>query len=444
MRQLGLGLFLVWTVSAQTETWDVFTYSLPGNWQRNAQSNRLELTQVTGQRFCQVGLLKAGGGKSDAVADFRADWEAMVAKPFGAPMVEPEIAPAVSGWQTRRGIATVNVPPTGQFKTTFYSFTKGNRVASLMLNGNHDGCDRLFGALVGNLKLADAPATFFPGGGGGGTGPAPAAPVPSPGSATNITKATIDGWQGEIFRDYVRFDRGGIAVLIFWNISMDDELRRGHTGTNIWRRTAARSFRVLSESPVEEEQFAYFQRNAVLGQVADSNGQRYAAYMTSAMRNGVATPFLVLAADEGAIRRTFKDAEAIWNMVAYNHFPVSPAELAGRWTSSFSSAAESYYVGSGNYAGLMVAAASVDYQFLPNGTYTEDSQAVGGTVGNLRVSKERRTGTWQVNGNTLILRDSQGKVDEYKCGLVAIGGGKALRIQHKQYTGNRWDLLRAK
>ena len=442
MRLSFLGILLALSAFAQSESWNTFTFTLPpGNWQRNTQPNRLEMNLVNGSRFCQISLFHLGGGKGDPRADFQADWRSMIQNAYGAPAIEPEVAPSVSGWQTRRGSATVNGASAGRFNLTLYSFTKGNQVASMVLSANHDGCDRLFGPLVAGLRIGENPAVSPP---PAGNVPPPASSNPLPGGEGNVTRANIAGWQGEIFKDYVRFDKDGIAVLIFWNVAMDNELRSGHTGMNIWRRLVPRHFRVLSEAPVEEEQFSYFQRNAVLGQVADSSGRRYAAYMTNGMRNGIATPFLVLAADEGKIRRTFKDAEAIWDMVAYNHFPVSPAELVGRWTSSFSSAAESYYVGSGNYAGLTVAAASVDYQFLPNGTYTEDSQAVGGMVGNLRVSKQRRTGTWQVNVNTLILRESTGKVDEYQCGLVAIGGGKALRIQHKQYTGNKWDLVRAK
>ena len=341
MRLSFLGFLLASSAFAQSESWNAFTFTLPpGNWQRNAQPNRLEMNLVNGQRFCQISLFLVGGGKSDPRADFQADWRSMIQNAFGAPAPEPEVAPSVSGWQTRRGSATVTGSGAGRFNVTLYSFTKGNQVASMVLSANHDGCNASFGPFISGLRIGENPAGSSP---PAGNIPPPVSSNPLPSSDANVTRANIEGWQGEIFKDYVRFDKDGIAVLIFWNVAMDNELRSGHTGTNIWRRLVPRHFRVLRESPVEEEQFAYFQRNAVLGQVADSSGRRYAAYMTNGMRNGVATPFLVLANDEATIRRTFKDAEEIWDMVAYNHFPVSAAELVGRWTSSFSSAAEFFY-----------------------------------------------------------------------------------------------------
>jgi hypothetical protein len=438
MRMLLLfvySLLLAGEAAAQTETWDVFRFTAPAGWQRNTPGGRLEFLQVRGQNFCQIGLLQSGGGTGDARGDFERDWQSVVAKPYGAPRVEAVDGPAVNGWQAKFGAAPVNVAPTGKFTASLMTYTNGRRVAGVQMNNNHDGCMGEIGAFLRSLKLEAAAEVS--------AAPAPA-PVAMAGGSANVTKAVVDGWQAEIFRDYVRLERNGIAVLIFWSVALNDPLRSGHMGLNVWRATVAKSFRVLREEPQPDVPLSYYQPNAVKGELADSSGRRYVGYMTTGLRNGVATPFLVLAADEGAIQRAFPQYEAIWDMVAFNHFPVSPQELAGRWTSSFSSAAETYYVGSGNYAGLMVAAASVDYDFAANGTYTMKSQAVSGKVGNLAVSKDNQTGTWQVNGYTLVLRDASGKTEEYKCGLIALGGGKALRIQHKVYTGSKWDLLRAK
>jgi len=420
----------------QTESWDAYTFTAPAGWQKNSPGGRLEFLLVQGRQFCQIGLTQSGGGTGEARGDFEREWQSLVVKPYGAGKMQGLEAPAVNGWQARFGAAPVNLPPTGQFTSSLMTFTNGNRIASVLMNGNHDGCTGHFGVFLKSLKLV-----------GGGMESGPAAPVtreqPQTGGDGFVTKATIGGWQGEIFRDYVRFDRNGVTVMIFWNISLD-HVGAGHLGQNLWRMTVARSFRVLREEPQEDDGLAYFKSYGVRGVVEDRSGKRLAAYLTPGLRNGVATRFVVLAADDATIQRTFPKYEAIWDMVAYNHFPVSAGELAGRWTTSVSSASEMYYTSTGNYAGLSVAAASVDYDFNANGTYVMVGQATLGTLGNLSNTSERRTGTWQVSGNTLVLRDSKGKVDEYQCGMVAIGGGKALRIQHKVYTGSKWDLLRAK
>lgn len=417
---------------AQTETWDVYSFTPPAGWQKNQPGGRLEFMLIQGQKFCQIALMQSGNGTGTARGDFAREWQSVVAKPYSAPMMEPAEAPAVNGWQARFGAANVSLPLTGKFMTSLMVYTNGGRVGSVLMNSNHEGCTGDFGAFLRGLKL------------GSGAAVAPAPVVMSGGSA-NVTKAVIDGWQGEIFRDYVRLEKNGIAVLIFWNVALNDQLRNGHLGLNLWRTTVARAFRVLREEPQPDEQLSYYQPNAVKGEVADSTGRRYAAYMTNGLRNGVATPFLVLAQDEAAIQRAFPQYDAIWDMVAFNHFPVSPQELVGKWTSSFGSASEMYFAASGNYAGLAVASASVEYDFQANGTFTMKGKATVGMLGNLTTTRDGATGTWQVSGGyTLVLRDATGKTEEYKCGLIAVGGGKALRMQHKVNTGNKWDLLRAR
>ena len=422
------------------ETYDVFTFSAPSGWQRKPGPGRLEFSQVEGSRFCQMGLIQSGAGQGDSRRDFARDWKNIIGLYNPSSNPEPKSVSGFGKWEALTASTEGSAPGAGRFESSLYTFTQGNQVASLIFNGNHAGCASALRTFLTGLRLGD-PSTppSNP-----TTPPQAAPPTANNAGPANITRATIDDWQAEIFRDYVRFDRGGIAVLIFWNVSLNEQLRNGDLALNLWRSVVGRSFRILSEAPVAEEQFAYFRKNAVAGQVADNSGRRYAAFLTSPVNNGVASPFLALAPDDATLRRAFPDVDSLRAMQRFNYFPVNPAELAGRWTSSFSSAAESYYVSSGNYAGLTVASASVDYNFAPNGTYTEDTQAVTGRIGALNTSRQHRTGNWQVNANTLILRESNGTVTEYHCGLVAIGGGKALRIINKQYSGSRWDLLRAK
>ena len=435
MRQLLILALAAPLILAQSATWDVFTYAVPDGWQRTARDNRVEMTQVRGARFCQIGLLQSGGGTGDLREDFQKDWATLVAKPYGAPAPQPAPGQNIGNWRGMTATAAVKVPPTGAFDVTMHTFVAGKQVASLLMNGNHDGCAPQFRAFLSTLRLA-APRLDSP------------APPPQtsalPSGPANITSGNIDGWQAEIQTEGVRFSRGNIVAFQFYNVALDDRLRSGTIGLNFWDLLVPRLYRVLSRTPLAEEQFAYFRKDAVNGQVADSAGRRYAAFMSTEVTNGTGTSFLALAPDEAAIRAAFPNVEALRAMRRFNYFPVNPAELLGRWTSSFNSAAETYSVATGNFTGIAVAAANVDFQFLPNGTYIEDLQAVSGKIGNLNVSKERRQGTFEVNTNTLTLRRSNGDVEVFNCGLVALRGAKTLQLVNRKFSGNRWDLFRAK
>jgi hypothetical protein len=315
-----------------------------------------------------------------------------------------------------------------------HTYSAPSQVATVLLLGNHVGCSPHFREFLANLRLANGPGNVF----------LPPQTMGSADGQADIRSANIEDWRVEIQAEGVRFTRGNIIAFQFYNVPLDDRLRSGDTGLNFWNLIVPHSYRVLSQTPLEEESFSYSKNYAVTGQVADKAGRRYAAFLSTEIADGIGTPFLSLAPDEGSLRNAFPNAESLRRMRRFNYFPVSRAELAGRWTSSFSSAAETYYVSTGNFAGLAVASANVHFNFSANGTYTQEVQAVTGRIGNLNVGRERRQGTFEVEGNTLILRRSNGEVEVFNCGLLALRGGKALRIVNRKYTTDRWDLLRAK
>ena len=440
MRPLFFVAFASSIVQAQPFNWDVFTYSVPVGWQRYVQGGSVELREIDGPRFCQIGLIKAAPGSGDAQQDFDKDWATLVAKPYRAPSRQPSPGQDIGNWRALVATAKVMLPPTGNFDVTMNTYSAPSQVATVLLLGNHVGCSPHFREFLANLRLANGP---------GNVSLPPAANQPPRTMGTldgqaDIRSANIEDWRVEIQAEGVRFTRGNIIAFQFYNVSLDDRLRSGDTGLNFWNLIVPRSYRVLSQTPLEEESFSYSKNYAVTGQVADNAGRRYAAFLSTEIANGIGTPFLSLAPDEGSLRNVFPNAESLRSMRRFNYFPVSRAELAGRWTSSFSSAAETYYVSTGNFAGLAVASANVDFNFSANGTYTQDVQAVTGRIGNLNVGRERRQGTFEVEGNTLILRRSNGEVEVFNCGLRALRGGKALSIVNRKYTTDRWDLLRAK
>jgi hypothetical protein len=100
-------------------------------------------------------------------------------------------------------------------------------------------------------------------------------------------------------------------------------------------------------------------------------------------------------------------------------------------------------VGSGNYAGLAVAAASLDISF-DNGNYQSKSKATSGRIGAIQSSSDSEAGGYQLNGSKLTLLPQGKEKTVYLAWFEAVRGGMMLHLVNDRFRGLRWDLLRAK
>jgi hypothetical protein len=105
VRLLLIELALVQITFAQTESFDIATFVRPMGWSRNESNGVLILQhseKLLGQpKVCQIYLLPSRPSNADPMANFRRDWDAMVARPLGvtqAPAPQQETAP--DGWTT--------------------------------------------------------------------------------------------------------------------------------------------------------------------------------------------------------------------------------------------------------------------------------------------------------------------------------------------------------
>jgi hypothetical protein len=103
------------------------------------------------------------------------------------------------------------------------------------------------------------------------------------------------------------------------------------------------------------------------------------------------------------------------------------SELVGHWSTS-STTVGSYVTSSGDYAGDASIGTGESINLESNGTYSKFFVAVRGSGGNFR---EKSTGRWKIEDDTLVLASSNGGVDKRRIwafGSPPRGGNNALDL----------------
>src|SRR4051794_723707 len=105
-----IGLTLVPTMPAQTETFDISTFVRPAGWNRSESNGVLILQDrksvAGGVQFCQIYLFPNVASSQDAAANFQQEWEAKVVRSLGIsvrPSPQSETTP--DGWTAVTGVA---------------------------------------------------------------------------------------------------------------------------------------------------------------------------------------------------------------------------------------------------------------------------------------------------------------------------------------------------
>lgn len=412
--------------AAQSDSFSVFRFSAAPGWQVSRSADKVTLTRAGSKQFCQIALLPAVPSTGAMAQDFQTDWDSLIRKQYRIQeSTPPEKGSAPGGWATMFATAVVNASGTGSFASVLRTYSGSGVRATVLVNVNHDGCTADLKAFFDNLRLQAGEAQSS----------AAAAPTSTP----------AGGWTAGFLADHVRMTKDGIAVSIFHAIPLDDQLRNGDILENFWRLLVAPSYSARTKNVAPYEATGHGGIRFATAKATDAkSGANAFTGLSVFISNGIAYPVMAAARDEATFRSYAARPEDLNALRSLNSFNATRAQIAGRWTSSFSSAAETYYVATGNFAGVQVAAASLNIAFEAPGQYRSETQAVNGKIGNLAVQTGVETGSFDIQGNELTLRPPGKDPTVYVCVLEAVRGGMMLRLVNKRYSGLRWDLLRAK
>lgn len=104
-----LFLFSATSLLAQTQIFDVATYTIPAGWKKTSNTNNVVGYAVTNSKkgtYCQIAIYASTNSKGSLEADFESEWQELVVKPYN-PSTKPELIPAASenGWEAKGGAA---------------------------------------------------------------------------------------------------------------------------------------------------------------------------------------------------------------------------------------------------------------------------------------------------------------------------------------------------
>jgi hypothetical protein len=245
----------------------------------------------------------------------------------------------------------------------------------------------------------------------------------------------VDGWSRATKADFVEMKGGALRAELHYSFPLDDALRAGDTTLNVWDRLLGSRYQAAGERATGGEGPG-FTRYGYGAAVEKATGKNVYIAITPEIANGTAHPVVVIAPSQSALQKVLPDEKAVAALQRYNFMPLECQTISGDWTSSFTSAAETYSA-TGSYTGLAVSAASVDLSVRGEAYSMRKRAYVNG-----QSSDVTDTGAVAAAGNALVLRSDQGVETTYDAGLVAVRGGYALYVVNRQYSGDRTLLFR--
>jgi hypothetical protein len=121
---------LVTAVIAQSETFDLTSYTLPskGEWKKEVKENVVSYTKTDNikRTWCQIGIYRSAASKGSIEADFDSEWQLLIATPYNI-QAEPKSGgiQEAEGWKIKVGSGT-------------FSFNNSNAQAILAVMSGND------------------------------------------------------------------------------------------------------------------------------------------------------------------------------------------------------------------------------------------------------------------------------------------------------------------
>lgn len=146
---------------AQTETFDITTYTPPKGWQKETKTSVVNYTILDRAKntYCIIGVYASRPSSGDAVADFTAEWNDLVVKPLGA-AANPPTQSVVAG-DSRKAIVGSSLfknqgVNNAVLLTSFSVFGKTASVIALMNSMDFQADVQKF---LNGITFSDSPAT---------------------------------------------------------------------------------------------------------------------------------------------------------------------------------------------------------------------------------------------------------------------------------------------
>jgi hypothetical protein len=265
-------------------------------------------------------------------------------------------------------------------------------------------------------------------------------PIASFAGFTYSTTNFDDGWNASITDDWVTVTKESTTVLIHYGFSMTDDLRTD-IPNNCFTRIAANRYTIIKlynypYSVLKDFPYHFLQADAI----DKTTGKNVFVSFQVVPKNGVAYCYEIITPSKNEFQQQFATMDKIEAMAGYNRFAIGPNDLIGTWQEGSGAFTQYYFVSNGNYAGMDIAVGNIKYIFSDGIHYKTDVKAVR----NSTYATEKEDGTYNVTNWEITTKDQTGKVSPYAAWFEATKGGRIVHMQHKQFSGQHFQLGKLK
>jgi hypothetical protein len=469
---LLIAVLFVQCSAAQTETYDIITYTPPSGWKKEIKSSSVVYTKANNKNnsFCIVNIYKSIPSKGSIEHDFTSDWQDFVVTPYKvtvAPTLEE--VQDTDGWKVKSGTApfTFSNTTAHALLTTMTGYNTCVSVLTLTNSGEYAGEVE---SLFNSMNLAKTGSNNTPGQtttegtteavtnanntDAGTNGANNSTTTGAPGSTSSKadgykfnTTNFDDGWVSTIQEDWVEVTKGNVKVLLHYpnNPALKYAADDVKTLTNkAWNALVAPRYTDLSNFDINYN-VGFEQAMMGSGNVTDkASGQ----HLFVAIFQRASSPWMeFICPDKATFEQTFNvpvkfDYYAhnelfnpLLKMAGCNKFAVAPSDLSGEWTSDFTGMTQYVNVYTGASAGAYAHSSGAVFNFTAAGGYSWELSVASGMVGSQRFQQVKSKGQFSLPSNwELYCPDIEGKPRTYSISFACIKGARILVIDGKQYA----------
>lgn len=254
---------------------------------------------------------------------------------------------------------------------------------------------------------------------------------PSGASASGCS-SVVDGWQVANTAFGVVATQGNLTVELPWAFPYTDELRQGESEGAVWRAALGSRY---EPGPFQRGSWG---SSRLSGPATEkSTGRGVFILFISGAASGIASPVALIGPDDSIVA-VYPDDSKLGALENLNRFPLSCADVAGRWKSGFSSVAERYAAGTGRYLGVEAVAAWRDMTLESDGSYRRESSAMLNGAFQKRVD----SGSWSHDDWSLVLEPEGAEVKRFNAWYIAVQNGFLLKLNDQQFTADNEEFQR--
>lgn len=443
-------LFISPALLAQSEVFDLVTYTAPKGWAKELTDNQVVYSKTGKDKksWCRIIIIRSVPSKGSVEEDFKNTWEVLATEQYKATGLQENDIVEADGWKLKAGAG---------------KFTYNNADAMILLTtvSGYGVCINIL-STTNSQDFADDIETFL----GAIDIKKPSAPPPANNAGDNNTSTSSaeftfhttnfdNGWTSSIKEDWVEVSKGDVTVYLWYALPYNAS---DYSGTGVqarlfyWENYVSRYFTIETTKYDNMGFLSDISQDLVEGWATNKQtGQRKYMAMRLFISTNAASIIIVAAPDEQSLLKSFpnytkKYTDDIGPMSYYNRFAIGTNDITGTWIDGGTSAAYMYYTGAtGTYGAMAVASTDSKFNFYKAGSYDCVEKSTMGHVGALSSYKAEYKGKCTVtNWGITLTNRFQGKTDNYNAWFEVVRGGRVLCLQDQQYSGVRYHLVKTK